>query len=86
MLWGLEAYYEAFAELSTDRQSGTSIGPIPWSSIDRYASRYGIEDDAFEYLIRMVRALDDAFLAYCRKKAPEGGTDDGRTSRVQPED
>lgn len=86
MFWGLEAYYDAFVELSTDRQSGMSVGPIPWSSIDRYACRHEIEGEAFEYLVRMVRALDDAFLAHCRKEAPKGDKDDGRSSRVQPED
>lgn len=82
MLWGLEAYYDAFVELSTDRQIG---GPIPWSSIDRYACRHGIEGESFEYLLRMVRALDDTFLAHCRSES-EKGKDHGGHAGVQTED
>ena len=68
LLPGLETYYEAFVELSTDRPIGMGIGPIPWTAIDLYAWRHGFSGDGFDYLLYMVRALDDAFLAYSRAK------------------
>lgn len=38
-------------------------GSIPFSSIDRYAVRYGIEDlDEFDRFRRMIRAQDRAYL------------------------
>lgn len=74
LLDGLEPYYEAFAELSTCRDVALGTGPIPWTAIDQYAMRYGYEGEEFEYLERLVRALDDAFLKYqADKKDKPGG-------------
>lgn len=38
-------------------------GSIPFSAIDRYAARYGIDDlDEFDRFRRMIRAQDRAYL------------------------
>lgn len=83
-------YYEAFTELSTCRSQGFGVGPIPWTAIDRYGERHGFLGEGFEYLVRMVRALDDTFLAYSQKKAKEDqareATRDAGTGRVREED
>lgn len=68
LLLGLDAYFEAFVELSTCRGLGMSAGPIPWTAIDRYAQRHGYSDEGFDYLVRMVRAMDEVFLAHSRRK------------------
>ena len=34
----------AIAELSTERQIGMSIGPIPVSAIEAYLSKYGLPE------------------------------------------
>ena len=60
----------AFRDLSTDRPVGLDRGAIPWRSIDAYAMRYGLVGDDFERFVGIIRAMDDAYLAYCRK--PEG--------------
>lgn len=73
---GLEAYYEAFIELSTCRDHGMGVGPIPWTAVDRYAERHGFRGDGFFYLLKMVRALDDAFLKHQRQKGKEGANAD----------
>lgn len=86
ILPGLEMYYEAFSELSTCRSTGMGIGPIPWTAIDQYGLRHGFCDDGFEYLVRMVRALDDAFLAYSQKKAKEEAAQNAGPGRVREED
>jgi hypothetical protein len=54
----------AFFALSTDRPGGMNQGAIPWTSIDRYASRYGVIGDEFERLSSLIRAMDNAFLSY----------------------
>lgn len=41
---------------------------IPFSSIDRYAQRHGIEGDSFHVLLRVVRALDTAYVEHANKK------------------
>lgn len=71
ILTGLEPYYIAFWELSTDRPSGFGAGQIPWSSIDRYAAREGMGHDEYLDLIDMIRAMDRAFLAYSKEKQAE---------------
>jgi len=69
---GVEKYYRAFQELSTDRPpSFSGISPIPWSSIDRYARRHGIEDEDFDVLVRMIRAADAALMKILRARSPE---------------
>jgi hypothetical protein len=35
-------------------------GPIPWTAIDRYAERYGLDGDAFERLSLWIRMMDRA--------------------------
>lgn len=84
-------YYEAFTELSTCRDHGMGVGPIPWTAVDRYAERNGFEGDGFDYLLRMVRALDDAFLAHTRRKETEErarveANRDARAGRVREAD
>lgn len=52
--------WNAFWELSTDRQLGMGSGPIPWSSIERFASRHpAIEPGTFS---QIMRAMDGAYL------------------------
>jgi len=65
---GFEA--SAFRELSTDRPVGFERGAIPWRSIDAYAARYGLIGDDFDRFVRVIRAMDAAYLDYFRK--PEG--------------
>jgi hypothetical protein len=51
--------WDAFRELSTDRQIGfDGPGPIPFLSIDCYATRFGIDGDDFTFLLRCIRVLD----------------------------
>ena len=59
--------WSAFWSLSSDRQAGFAIGPIPWSSIDRFADRYHISGDEFDRFCALVQAMDVAFRAYHKK-------------------
>lgn len=59
----LAFYWQAFWDLTTDRQIGMGIGPIPWSAVDRYAARHRLDDDEqFDLFARFVRAMDAVFL------------------------
>jgi hypothetical protein len=55
---------EAFRDLSTDREIGMGRGPIPWSAIHLYGERYGLVKDDFDRLVRIIRAMDGAYLSY----------------------
>ena len=57
--------YTAFSELGTERQLGMSEGPIPWSSMIRYAEYYGYEPTGF---CEVLRRVDYAYLEYQSKK------------------
>jgi hypothetical protein len=50
--------------LSSDRSIGMGPSAIPWSSIERYATRYGLPNDEFERLARLIRSMDAAFLGH----------------------
>jgi hypothetical protein len=61
----LQFVWEAFWRLSPDRQIGFSVGPIPFTAIDRYAVRFGPEDvDAFDRLFELIRAMDVEFVRF----------------------
>jgi len=44
-----------------------SPGPIPWTAIDAWARRHGVEDEeAFEDLVVFVQAQDRVYLEHCQ--------------------
>ncbi|MGI4886098.1 MAG: phage tail assembly chaperone [Janthinobacterium lividum] len=60
-------YLDAFQSLRYDRPIGMALGPIPWSSLDRYAQRYDVGDfDVFE---SHIRALENVLLQHEAKEA-----------------
>jgi len=69
-LWmGLELFYGAFLDLTTDRPMGWDARPIPWTAIRDYADAYDIRDEQREDLFDLVRAMDIAYLKHLEKKA-----------------
>lgn len=41
-----------------------AVGAIPWRAYDRYARRYGVLDEDFPRFLRLVSALDSAYLEW----------------------
>lgn len=76
-LWPhLALYSEAFAQLTTDRPLGAlgGVGSIPWSALDRYAARLGLDDlDEFERFQKLIRAQDRAYLEHAAEAAKAKG-------------
>lgn len=64
MLPGCDFYLAAFWELNSDRPVGMGVAPIPFTSIDRFAVRHGVEGEDFDFFTRMMRAMDGVALAY----------------------
>ena len=58
VLPGYEDWYRAFHELSTDRQIGMAVGPIPAAAIDRHGGG--------AFFRRVIRAMDRVYLAHVR--------------------
>jgi hypothetical protein len=70
LLAGLALHLRAFEELSPSRPVGLGgPGPIPFEAIDRYAARFGIDEETFDDLLRFVRALDDEYLDWAAESA-----------------
>ena len=62
---GFGGWYEDFWRLSTERQIGMGIGPIPASIIDRHVAGWGYEDaELFEFCIRR---MDEVYLMKSNK-------------------
>lgn len=68
---GLGLYLQAFEDLSPSRSIGFGgPGPIPFEAIDRYATRFCIDDiDDFDDLLRLIRALDEEYLDWAAEQA-----------------
>jgi len=64
----------AYQELDTCRPYigfGTP-GPIPWDKIDLYAQRHCSSEEEYDYLLTVIRAMDETYLAHARKKIEDG--------------
>ena len=62
LLPGLDHWLELFWELSTDRQIGMSVGPIPSASIDRAIQTSGIGEHESDLFRHCIRQADKAYL------------------------
>lgn len=58
---GFQFYFDAFHELSTARQFGMAIGPIPFTAVADYFTIYDIEGDFFEFAA-IIRHMDSVYL------------------------
>jgi len=56
------SFLEAFRELGSERQLGMSIGPIPYSHIQRYANDLGLYGDAHERFCAILALVDVGYL------------------------
>lgn len=63
----LAIVWSAFWELNSCRQAGMTLGPIPWTAIDRWAESEGLADR--ERFRRLIRSLDIAFVEAADEKA-----------------
>lgn len=60
----LRFYWDAFIELSSERQIGMGVGPIPRSAVLNYAREFGIGSrDGFYHLYRIIQAVDEDYLS-----------------------
>jgi hypothetical protein len=60
-----------------------AAGPIPFSAIDRYGERYGLDGEDFAYFVRMIRAMDQAVLG--RDETPKPDTPTVSSRPLTPE-
>jgi len=65
---GLELYYIGFMELTSSRQMGWSIGPIPWLAIEQYCVMKGLDEEQQEAMHHHIIAMDTVYMKYQAKK------------------
>jgi hypothetical protein len=68
-------YWHVWHSLRYDRPYAGADGaeyPIYWTAIDRYATRYGIDGEDFDRLVRFVSEIDTAFINMRRSQASTG--------------
>ena len=59
----------AFWELSSCRDfGGGATGPIPWTVIMQFADRQGLDKEATDIFLEIIRSLDSAWLEYQNKR------------------
>jgi hypothetical protein len=58
----------AFWNLSSERQFGHAIGPIPWSKIIDYGERRNLDDTMMDVFEHVLRELDEAYLKWQRDR------------------
>ena len=57
-------YLRAFWDLSTEREVGFGVGPIPWSKIVEYGELEGLDLDVMRSFVRVVREMDTGYLKW----------------------
>lgn len=65
---GDEFYIRAFWELSSCRDFGQFVGPIPWDKIILYGERKGLDSDMINVLEVVIRELDEVYLRDLREQ------------------
>lgn len=70
LLIGLDLYYIGFQDLSSSRQVGMGLGPIPWMAIEQYCHLIGLDQDQKEAMHHHIVEMDSAFLKFHNKKKP----------------
>lgn len=55
-------YWVAFNDLSSERQIGMGLGPIPRSAIMAYAAESGLYGDAAEHFAIIIRMVDVEYM------------------------
>ena len=62
LLPGEDFYMKAFFDLSTCREVGNAIGPIPWNIIIEYAKHSGLDRDTTSCFVQIIRQMDSEYL------------------------
>ena len=65
---GQEIYFHAFLELTTSREAGMGLGPIPWHVIQNYCKHNDFSPAETEDMHVVIRAVDNAYLEFENKR------------------
>lgn len=66
-------YWFAFGELSTERSTGMSLGPIPFRAMLAYAEYYELSRMQTDLLLKYVSAIDRRYLKLMSERNAKAG-------------
>lgn len=64
---GLDFYYQAYLELSTEKKFEN--GPIPYSSMEKYTNENELSDGQFQDLMFFCNRLEETLADFLEKKS-----------------
>lgn len=68
-LVGDEGFYlESFWDLSTCRNFGMGVGPIPWLAIIEYARHLGFDDLLSNDFCKIIKDMDNIYIDWYNKQ------------------
>jgi hypothetical protein len=65
---GMQLYLLGFAELTTCRQIGMGVGPIPWTAIQKYIEVSEFDDEEAYEFHEIIRHMDYIWLKLNRER------------------
>jgi len=65
---GHEFFLEAFWQLSTCRQVGLGVGPIPWTACYQYGLAHNLDCDMLVVFPRIMMRMDEAYLDWSARE------------------
>ncbi len=71
-----EFYLRAFWELSTERQFGYTLGPIPISKLKEFCDRLSLDHVTSEVVKAVIRAMDGAYMEWVTEERKKNTGDD----------
>lgn len=64
---GLEMYWQAFWDLTTCRQIGMGVGPIPWTSVQEYSILLELDEEQTDDLHYHIAVMDNEYLKWVNR-------------------
>ena len=65
---GGEFYMNAFMRLSTCRQVGMTLGPIPWDKAEAYIQSRGFSTVFCDFFLQVIYEMDSAWIEWQEKR------------------
>lgn len=67
-LWKAWSDLDSSRPMITAGMGGVLPGRIPWSVLDRWAERHGIEGDHFDFFVRCLAVMDSILIERTNKR------------------
>lgn len=59
---GLQMYLTGWLDLDSSRPAGPELTRIPWTAVNDYCLRLGLDDEQYEDMLYYIQAMDTAYI------------------------